>query len=141
METQANVNVGAQYTYATFLARLVAAIIDAILIGIVGAILSTVFGNESSLGSLLSTVISWGYLVAMTVKYGATSGKKAMNIRVQNQTTGQNLTVMEAILREVVGKFLSAIVLGLGYFWMIWDPSKQTWHDKLGKSVVVKLKA
>ena len=35
-------------------------------------------------------------------------------------------------------KFLSGLVIGLGYFWMLWDPKKQTWHDKLVNTVVVK---
>jgi uncharacterized RDD family membrane protein YckC len=54
--------------------------------------------------------------------------------------TGQNLDVISAILREVVGKFISSLILLLGYFWMLWDPKKQTWHDKIAKSVVVKVK-
>ena len=36
-----------------------------------------------------------------------------------------------------IARFLSAIPLGLGYFWMLWDTEKQTWHDKLAGSVVV----
>ena len=34
--------------------------------------------------------------------------------------------------------FLSAILCYLGYLWMLWDPQKQTWHDKIASSVVVK---
>jgi uncharacterized RDD family membrane protein YckC len=25
----------------------------------------------------------------------------------------------------------------LGYFWMLWDNGKQTWHDKMARSFVV----
>ena len=35
-------------------------------------------------------------------------------------------------------RWLSAIPLLLGYFWMLWDPKKQTWHDKLVSTIVVK---
>lgn len=35
-------------------------------------------------------------------------------------------------------RWLSSIPLGLGYFWMLWDGRKQTWHDKLVGSLVVK---
>ena len=31
------------------------------------------------------------------------------------------------------------IPLFLGYFWMLWDREKQTWHDKMAGSVVVDL--
>jgi uncharacterized RDD family membrane protein YckC len=41
-----------------------------------------------------------------------------------------------AFLRWLVS-ILSAIVAFLGYLWMIWDPQKQTWHDKAAGSVVV----
>jgi uncharacterized RDD family membrane protein YckC len=34
--------------------------------------------------------------------------------------------------------FLSGQILGLGYFWMLWDDNDQTWHDKIVKSIVVK---
>jgi uncharacterized RDD family membrane protein YckC len=40
-----------------------------------------------------------------------------------------------------VGRILSAIVCLLGYFWMLWDKEKQTWHDKFAASVVVPTSA
>jgi uncharacterized RDD family membrane protein YckC len=27
---------------------------------------------------------------------------------------------------------------GVGLLWMLWDPNKQTWHDKVAKTYVVK---
>ena len=36
-----------------------------------------------------------------------------------------------------IGRILSTIPFLLGYFWMLWDPQKQTWHDKIANSVVV----
>lgn len=42
------------------------------------------------------------------------------------------------ILRETIGKFLSGLVLGLGYFWAIWDKDSQAWHDKIAGTVVIK---
>jgi uncharacterized RDD family membrane protein YckC len=34
--------------------------------------------------------------------------------------------------------YVSQLALLLGYLWMLWDPNKQTWHDKVAQSVVVK---
>ncbi len=36
-------------------------------------------------------------------------------------------------------RFGAALIDGLllGYLWMLWDPEKQTWHDKLATTVVV----
>jgi uncharacterized RDD family membrane protein YckC len=44
------------------------------------------------------------------------------------------------LVREL-GRILSAIPFYLGYLWMLWDPEKQTWHDKLVRSVVVPVAA
>ncbi|MBT6401018.1 RDD family protein [candidate division WWE3 bacterium] len=132
--------------YATFWARLGAFLIDAILISTVAGFFtggtyvgdgSVSFGSSGSLPALLGAA----YHVLLVSKYGATLGKMALKIRVENIDTGKNLTIVEAILREVVGKFVSTLAVLLGYFWMLWDPEKQTWHDKIGKSVVVKASA
>jgi uncharacterized RDD family membrane protein YckC len=39
------------------------------------------------------------------------------------------------------GRILSGIACFLGYLWMLWDPEKQTWHDKLTNTVVVPVAA
>ena len=31
----------------------------------------------------------------------------------------------------------STIPIFLGFFWMLWDPEKRTWHDKIAGAVVV----
>jgi len=124
--------------YASFWARFAAALIDAILVGMTTGVLGAVFRVNPNMNpfSLLGVV----YYIFMTMQYGATLGKMALNLRVQNIDTGANLTLGEAILRELVGKFVSGIVFGIGYLWMIKDANKQTWHDKFAKSVVVKTK-
>jgi uncharacterized RDD family membrane protein YckC len=33
---------------------------------------------------------------------------------------------------------LSLAALGIGCFWMINDPERQTWHDKIAGTLVVK---
>ncbi|MFA6918485.1 MAG: RDD family protein [Candidatus Gracilibacteria bacterium] len=126
--------------YAGFFERFIAALIDGILVGVVTGLLGSLFGftNSSEQASFNPFfILGLAYYVVMTYKYGYTLGKKVMKIRVQKEDTGQNLTIVDAILREVVGKFVSSFLL-LGYFWMLWDSKKQTWHDKIAKSIVVK---
>ena len=41
---------------------------------------------------------------------------------------------------RAVGKLLSGIPCGLGFFWMLWDKDKETWHDKIAGTTVVSLK-
>ncbi|MFA5776648.1 MAG: RDD family protein [Patescibacteria group bacterium] len=133
--------------YAGFFERFIAALIDGVLIGIanfvLGFVLGTVLGGAKwvqSVANLIAMAMAASYYVYFISQRGQTIGKKVMHLRVQNITTGQNLDVVSAILREIVGKFLSGVVLLLGYFWMLWDDKKQTWHDKIAKSIVVKVK-
>ncbi len=67
---------------------------------------------------------------------GQTLGKMALGIRVIDLARGGSIGQGRAFIRYI-GRFVSAIVLLLGYFWMLWDKEKQTWHDKLAGSVVV----
>jgi uncharacterized RDD family membrane protein YckC len=30
------------------------------------------------------------------------------------------------------------LVFCLGFLWMLWDPNKQTWHDKVAQTYVVR---
>ena len=41
-------------------------------------------------------------------------------------------------LGRALASALSAWPCYLGYWWMLWDAQKQTWHDKIVKSAVVK---
>lgn len=137
--------------YATFVQRLLAAIIDSVILGFASGIISfpiafiAATGGDNSIGALmslvsnlLSFVLYAAYYAGLTSTKGGTLGKMALGLRVQNQATGANLTMVEALLREVVGKFVSGMLLGLGYLWMLWDPNKQCLHDKIAHSVVVK---
>ena len=72
----------------------------------------------------------------MEGRTGQTVGKRALGVRVLDARTGTPIGVGRAIGRHF-GKIISAIPCGLGYLWMLWDPNKQTWHDKMVGSYVV----
>ena len=59
-----------------------------------------------------------------------------LGIRVIDFRDGGEIGHARAFIRYL-GRYVSAIPLLLGYFWMLWDPEKQTWHDKIAGSVVV----
>ena len=120
---------------ASFGIRLVAWLIDVVLIGVVGAVLSRVLG--STLGAVVNLLLGlayYGYLEGSPS--GQTVGKKVMNIRVIDLAGGGPIGAGRALLRYV-GRILSSIPCLLGYFWMLWDKDKQTWHDKIATTVVV----
>ncbi len=72
---------------------------------------------------------------------GQTIGKRALNIRVVREDTGQLLTSGQALGREAFAYFISGQIFYLGYLWMLWDDQKQTWQDKVVSSVVVRTDA
>ena len=118
---------------AGFGTRLAAALVDGVILGVIGAILSRI----GVLGSVLNIVVGLGYFVYLEGSpSGQTVGKKLLGIRVVRFDTGGELGYGGAALRYV-GRILSSIPCLLGYFWMLWDDQKQTWHDKIATTVVV----
>ena len=118
---------------ASFGERLIAAIIDSIVVGLATGLL----GRIGFFGSVIGFIVSYGYYVYLEGSpSGQTVGKRAMSIRVVGMHTGSSIGYGGAFVR-VIGKIVSAIPCLLGFFWMLWDPERQTWHDKFADAVVV----
>ena len=71
------------------------------------------------------------------LKFQATPGKMATNLRVVDELTGNTLSRGQAIGRYFA-TILSIIPFGLGYLWIAFDKKNQSWHDKLAGSVVIR---
>jgi uncharacterized RDD family membrane protein YckC len=149
---------GASGPRAGFGARLGAAIIDGILTSIVVNGLALAFGQDlftyertgNSFSFHFGAQGPWaGLAFGLPILYytffegsasGQTIGKKLVNIRVIDFSSGGQIGYGRAFLRWI-GRLASAIVCGLGYFWMLWDKEKQTWHDKIANTLVVPTSA
>jgi uncharacterized RDD family membrane protein YckC len=166
---QAPQSTGTVLKYASFGRRFAAFLLDGLLIAmvtfpvslVVNIILGLAFGlnanqtvhlteEQNSAYFLTSTltqmglyifnlIISTAYYVYFIGKKGQTLGKKALGIKVVKLETQAPPGYLAAFLRETVGKFLSAIVICLGYLWMLWDDKKQTWHDKIAGTIVIRV--
>jgi uncharacterized RDD family membrane protein YckC len=64
-------------------------------------------------------------------------GMGIMNIRVV-KTDRRSLSFLIAGLRGSLGYYLSGLVFGLGYLWFFVDSRKETWHDRIFNTVVLK---
>lgn len=120
---------------AGFGQRFGAALIDGILIGVIGAIANV--SVHSAVGGVIPLALGiayFGYLEGSNS--GQTLGKKWVGIRVIDFNTGGPIGFGRAVIRYF-GRWVSAIACLLGYFWMLWDKEKQTWHDKFATDVVV----
>jgi uncharacterized RDD family membrane protein YckC len=124
---------------AGFGERFGAFLIDFVILLVVGFILRAIFGFAAGQGlGILVGLAYYGYFEGSPS--GQTPGKRVLNIRVIDYQTGGQLGVGRALLRYV-GRIVSFIPCLLGYFWMLWDKEKQTWHDKIANSVVVPTSA
>jgi len=133
---------GQIYLKGSFWTRAAAFIIDQIVILVALFVIVFVFAllglNVEGLDNLLYYLISIVYGAVLIWKYGVTLGKKLLKLRVVN-TSYQKVSLGRAILRESIGKFLSGILFGWGYFTSLIDKRKQTWHDKIAKTYVVSV--
>jgi uncharacterized RDD family membrane protein YckC len=158
MEPSAQKTGLAEYVKAGFWIRWAALLIDNLILSIGGGVLGGCCGffvgffgalakagqRETQLlaavlGGLLGALLQAAYFTILTWRYGQTLGKKALNLRVVT-TEYDSLSFGKAFLREVIGKFVSTVILLIGFLWVAWDEKKQAVHDKLAGTYVVKTK-
>jgi uncharacterized RDD family membrane protein YckC len=131
------------YEYAGFWIRFAASLLDSIVIFGVYFLGGMLFGTdrEEPPGAfvILSIVLPYAYYVIMTTVYGQTLGKMAVGIKVVMQSGGPNHWGW-IFLREVIGKWISGIILFIGYIMAGFDSKKRALHDRIGSTYVVKVK-
>ena len=81
-------------------------------------------------------VIKIGYQAFFIMQYGATIGKLLMKIKVIEIKTLDNPNVLVALNRGIF-RVISEMLFYLGFLWGLLDKSRQTWHDKTSKTIVV----
>lgn len=121
---------------ADFGRRLVAWLIDAVIVGVPTFILMAIL--PLMLVWLVALAGGVAYQVYFWTSTGQTIGKKAMGLKVVNAETGALLDTGGAVMRYV-GYMVSAIPIYLGFLWVIWDPQHDGWHDKIAKTKVIKV--
>jgi len=144
----APVAVASPGSYGGFWIRVVAYIIDAIILGIFGAILSVPLGvNYTDANSLSSAaartsngidlVLSFVYFTLLWSYMGASLGQRLLGLRVVDATTGQPISFGKAALRWL-GLIISFFVCAIGVIWVAFDGRKQGWMDKIAGTVVLR---
>lgn len=76
------------------------------------------------------------YQAFFVMQYGASLGKIAMKIRVIEIKTLNNPSVLSSLNRAIF-RIISEMFFYLGFLWGMFDPFRQTWHDKTAKTLVV----
>jgi uncharacterized RDD family membrane protein YckC len=121
---------------AGFWQRFGALVLDLLVLLVPEIILLVIF-KQGALYQALSTLMSLAYFTYFEGgPTGQTVGKRALGIRVYDFRQGGPIGYGRGLLRQI-GKWISGLVILLGYLWMLWDKEKQTWHDKIAGTVVV----
>jgi uncharacterized RDD family membrane protein YckC len=122
--------------YASFWRRFAGLFLDGLVLGCVSGFFTLLLGNDSTIATALGVLAGVAYQVYFFTGSGQTLGSKVMGIQVIG-VDGNPLSVGAALAR-VLGAYVSGVLLGIGYLWMLWDANKQTLHDKMAGSVVVQ---
>ena len=113
---------------AGFWIRMVALLLDLILVGIVCSIL-----RIPTHDGLLLVLAAYG--AVMWKLRGTTIGGIVCGLRLV-RLDGRPIDWATAVTRAL-GSFLSFFVVGLGFIWVVFDPERQSWHDKIAGTVIV----
>jgi uncharacterized RDD family membrane protein YckC len=98
-------------------------------------IIETIVTNCICLASLFSTFFGAIYFIFFWVISGFTPGKALLGLRVV-RSDGQRLHLGRAVLR-LIGYFIAALPLFLGFVWILFDNRRQGWHDKIARTYVI----
>ena len=124
---------------AGFWRRFFAYLLDSLIL-VVPVVILVLITNQA-VGNIVSIALTLAYFSYFEGgPTGQTIGKQALGIRVIDFKVGGPIGYGRGLLRTVA-RYLSALIILLGYLWMLWDPEKQTWHDKIAGTVVVPVEA
>jgi uncharacterized RDD family membrane protein YckC len=111
-----------------FWTRFVATLIDMIALGIAVGILD--------IGDYFPLVATAYFIVLWSLR-GTTLGGVVMGIKIV-RLDDKPVDWAVSVVRSL-GAFLSLFVVGLGFVWVGWDPQRQSWHDKIAGTTIVKM--
>lgn len=144
----------ASATYGGFWIRVIAFILDGIVISVITGALSPIFGQpifetetitaggnqitfNYTTGGALSGLFGLLYFVGFWSLRGQTPGQMPFRLRVVKATDGERPDWVVSLLRYV-GLIISFAVILLGVIWVAFDGRKQGWHDKIAGTLVIR---
>ena len=120
---------------AGFWLRIGAAFLDFIMISIAVMLLAHTVVEHSGPGLIFFTLAL--YSAALWKARGSTVGGVICGLRVV-RLDGRPIDWQIALVRALAG-FLSFFAAGLGFIWVAFDSEKQSWHDKVAGTTIVRV--
>jgi len=140
------IHVGNAMDYAAFWTRFAAWLLDQIIISVVNqfvgmSLLTDGAPLEQQLAMLgvvacIQMSIYATYDTIFVGKFGATPGKMACNLKVVS-AEGEPVSYGRAVGRHFA-KYLSLMIVGVGYFMAAFDEEKRALHDRICNTRVIK---
>ena len=109
-----------------------------ILVGIVGMVIGSAMGGDGNVVNFVLSIGYWLVVLGMVATRGQSPGKIAIGIKIV-KTDGSSVGIGTTLLREIIGKLVSSVIILLGYIWILFDGQRQGWHDKIASTYVVKV--
>lgn len=88
-----------------------------------------------AIGALAITLVTIVYFTFFWTLIGFTPGKAVLGLKVVRKQGGR--TSFGRALLRFFAYWISAIPLFLGFLWVLWDPGRQAWHDKIAGTQVL----
>jgi uncharacterized RDD family membrane protein YckC len=124
-------------SYASFGQRVAASIIDVVLTFVFGLVIGFIFFPYGDGSSFLGFVFGLVYKAGMeSSSMQGTLGKKAVGLQVID-AQGNRISFSRALGRYFAA-YLSAILLGIGYLMALFTGKRQTLHDMMAGTYVIK---
>lgn len=139
--------------------RLIAYIVDGLIVGLVMLVGILVFVGAVLVGSGVGTtttptvnpmaaiggilfivlvlVVGIGYFPFFWARRGQTPGMKMFRLYVVRDRDGGPISGGQALLR-LVGYWINGIVFYIGFIWVFIDSRRRGWHDLIAGTVVIK---
>lgn len=114
---------------AGFWLRFAAAMLDVVMIAVLSSMLFWL-GGGFPLWLAVYSVVMWA--TKGTTIGGIICGLKV--VRVDDRPMDWSVAAVRGL-----GAFLSLAVAGLGFIWVVFDDEKQSWHDKIAGTTIVRV--
>ncbi len=124
--------------YAGFWTRFVAHCIDALFTAFLGGMLGFLTGTDAIISLSTSAVVSIIYTAIFdSSELMGTPGKAMLGIAVVTEKSQNRISFQTAIVRFLC-KYLSYVVLMIGYLVQPFTDKRQTFHDIVSNTIVIK---
>jgi uncharacterized RDD family membrane protein YckC len=132
--------------YVGFWVRVLASLVDTILMLLVllplayallgDAIVEKQGQLEGWANALFNYLLPLAIVMLFWFYRSATPGKIMLKAKIVDEDSLGKPQAWQWVVRYL-GYYVSMLVLGMGFFWVGWDPRKQGFHDKLARTVVI----